>query len=63
MRFKTDAQKWARSVRSYYLANKRVWKQEADKARHLTKALVFWTAFQSGRPSSNLGQPVYVTDK
>jgi len=44
-------------------AKERVWKQEGDKAKHLTRALVFWAAFQSGSPSSNLGQLIYVSDK
>jgi hypothetical protein len=46
-----------------YSTNERVWKQEGDKAKRPTKVLVFWVAFQSGSPSSNLGEPIYVTDK
>ena len=48
---------------SNFSANERVWKQEVDKAKHLTRALVFWAVFQSGSPSSNLGEPTYVIDK
>jgi len=46
-----------------YSTNERVWKQEGDKAKRVTKVLVLWAAFQSGSPSLNLGEPIYVTDK